>query len=117
MRDPLSVQYGDGGHSVILHGRSGAATAAHIVRMTGVAVVPCGTEDDLAEVQALVRRIAKLEHVGLDVAEGRLGLLDRSFRKGIDDALSERLLTRMCSHDLNPLFVAELMVGHPKHVH
>src|ERR1700692_3897030 len=117
MRDPLSVQYGDGGHSVALRRRIGAATAARIVSVTGVAVVPCGTQDDLAEVQALVRRIAKLEHVGLDVAEGRLGLLDRSLRKGINDAVLERLLTRMRSHDLNPLFVAELVVGHPKHVH
>src|ERR1700712_2382577 len=117
MRDPSIYAICNGSRSVGLSRRISAATAARIVRVTGLAVVPCGTQDDLAKIQAPVRRIAQFEHVGLDVAEGRLGLLDCSLREGTDDAVLEVLLTRMRSHDLNPLFVAEVVVSHAEHVH
>src|ERR1700752_531824 len=85
--------------------------------MVGVALVPCRTKNDLAEIQTLVSRVTKLENIGLDVAERGFGFPDRALRERVNNIVLECLLARMRGNDLDPLFFTEFVISEPEHVH
>src|SRR5713101_574907 len=82
----------------------------HLRRLarSGLAGLPApgGSSDDAAEVAAGEVRILVREHVGLDVAEGRLRLVLDAVVKGLDDVFLEMRSTRMCVHHRLALRVA-----------
>src|SRR5712692_666270 len=59
---------------------------------------PGGFSDDAAEIAAREERILVREHVGLDVAEGRLRLVLDAVVEGLDDVLLEMRAARMRGH-------------------
>ncbi len=62
-------------------------------------------------------RILIREHVGLDVAEGRLRLVLVAVVEGLDDVFLETRATRMCMHHRLALRVAVFGISQSKHVH
>src|SRR5580704_7382867 len=69
---------------------------------------PSGSSDDAAEIAAGEVHILIREHVGLDVAEGRLRLVLDAVVEGLDDVFLEMRSTRMCMHHRLALRVAVL---------
>src|SRR6202011_1983836 len=78
---------------------------------------PGGSSDDAAEIAAGEVRILIREHVGLDVAEGRLRLVLDAIVEGLDDVFHEMRSTRMCMHHRLALRVAVLGIAQPEHIH
>src|ERR1700737_366257 len=69
-------------------------------------------EIDLGEVRVLIR-----EHVGVDVAEGRLRLVLVAVVEGLDDVFFETRATRMYVHHRLALRVAVFGISEPEHIH
>src|SRR5258708_14693451 len=59
---------------------------------------PRGGADHAAEIAAAEVRVLVREHVGVDVAEGRLRLVLVAVVEGLDDVFLETRRTRMCMH-------------------
>src|SRR6266850_5790229 len=57
-----------------------------------------GSSNNAAEIDAGEVRILVREHVGVDVAEGRLRLVLVAVVEGLDDVFFETRATRMCMH-------------------
>src|SRR5882757_5559842 len=78
---------------------------------------PSGPSDHAAEIAAGEVRILVREHVGLDVAEGRLRLVLDAVIEGLDDVLLEMRSTGMCMDHRLALRVAVFGIGQAKYVH
>src|SRR6266850_3123482 len=78
---------------------------------------PRGAADHAAEIALMEVRILVREHVGIDVAEGRLRLVLVAVVKGLDDVFLETRSTRMCMHHRLALRVAVLGIAYPEHIH
>src|SRR6202049_2871659 len=73
--------------------------------------------DDAAEIDAGEVRVLIREHVGVDVAEGRLRLLLVAVVEGLDDVFFETRATRMDVHHRLALRVAVFRISNPEHIH
>src|SRR5258705_10791015 len=69
-------------------------------------------EIDLGEVRVLIR-----EHVGVDIAEGRLRLVLVAVVEGLDDVFFETRATWMYVHHRLALRVAVFGISEPEHIH
>src|SRR5260370_5580654 len=78
---------------------------------------PGGAADHAAEIALMEVRILVREHVGIDVAEGRLRLVLVAVVEGLDDVFLETRVTRMCMHHRLALRVAVFGISQSKHVH
>src|ERR1700720_4194176 len=67
---------------------------------------PGGAADHAAEIDAMEVQVLVREHVGVDVAEGRLRLVLVAVVEGLDDVFLETRRTRMCMHHRLALHVA-----------
>src|ERR1700704_4845821 len=85
--------------------------------MSGMSASPGGPADDAAEVAAVEMRLLVRKDVGLDVAEGRIGLVLDAVVEGLDDVFFEMLRAGMALHDRLALDVAVFGIGQPQHVH
>src|SRR5258705_6984608 len=75
-------------------------------RRSGGLPAPGGSSDDVAEIDAGEMRVLVRQHVGVDVAEGRLRLVLVAVVEGLDDVFLEMRATRMCMHHRLALRVA-----------
>src|SRR3984885_7720634 len=78
---------------------------------------PGGSPDDAAEIDAGEVRVLVGEHVGVDIAEGRIRLVLVAVIEGLDDVFLETRGTRMYMHHRLALRVAVLRIGYAKDVH
>src|SRR6266851_9525651 len=78
---------------------------------------PGGAADHAAEVAAMEVRLLVRDHVGLDVAEGRLRLVLDAVVERLDDVFLEMLGTRMGAHHSLALGVAVFGMGQAEHIH
>src|ERR1700738_4580984 len=78
---------------------------------------PGGSADHAAEIDAAEVRVLIREHVGVDVAEGRLRLVLVAVVEGLDDVFLETRSTRMCMHHRLALRVAVFRISQTKHIH
>src|SRR5260370_2723927 len=78
---------------------------------------PRGGADHAAEIDAAEVRVLIREHVGVDVAEGRLRLVLVAIVEGLDDVFLETRSTRMYMHHRLALRVAVLGISYAKHIH
>src|ERR1700736_4292902 len=78
---------------------------------------PGGSADHAAEIDAGEVRVLIREHVGVDVAEGRLRLVLVAVVEGLDDVFFETRATRMCMHHRLALRMAVFGIGQTKHIH
>src|SRR5258708_9365162 len=97
-------------------GARGRGRAAQFCGEDGSAA-PGGAADHAAEVAAMKVRILVREHVGLDVAEGRLRLVLDAVVERLDDVFLEMLPARMGAHHGFALGVAVFSIAHAEHVH
>src|SRR6267142_6827237 len=72
---------------------------------------PGGSSDHAAEIAAGEVRVLIREHVGVDVAEGRLRLVLVAVVEGLDDVFFETRATRMCMHHRFALRIAVFGIG------
>src|ERR1700680_4091119 len=73
--------------------------------------------DDAAEIDAGEVRVLIREHVGVDVAEGRLRLVLVAVVEGLDDVFFETRSTRMCMRHRLALRIAVFRIGQTKDIH
>src|SRR3981081_3161403 len=78
---------------------------------------PGGSSDDVAKIDAGEMRILVRQHVGVDVAEGRLRLVLVAVVEGLDDVFLEMRAARMRAHHRLALRVAVARIVDPEHVH
>src|SRR5258707_7173825 len=78
---------------------------------------PRGGADHAAEIDATEVRVLVREHVGVDIAEGRLRLVLVAVVEGLDDVFLETRITLMCMHHRLALRVAVLGIAYPEHIH
>src|SRR5260370_18723344 len=78
---------------------------------------PGGSPNDAAEIDAGEVRILIREHIGIDVAEGRLRLVLVAVVEGLDDIFFETRATRMRMHYRLALRVAVFGISQAKHIH
>src|ERR1700692_909119 len=78
---------------------------------------PGGGADHAAEIAAGEVRVLIREHVGVDIAEGRLRLVLVAVVEGLNDVFLETRSTRMCMHHRLALRVAVLGIAYPEHIH
>src|ERR1700726_4708423 len=78
---------------------------------------PGGAADHAAEIDTGEVRILVRQHVGVDVAEGRLRLVLVAVVEGLDDVFLETRSTRMCMHHRPALRVPVLGIAYPEHIH
>src|SRR5471032_199416 len=91
----------------------GVAAACRVM----VRIVPCGSENNAAEIQAFVVRIFQCQHVRIDGAKGRFRLADHALCKRIDDAFLEVLDPRVRRYHQLALRVGEFVIGQTEHIH
>src|SRR5438270_261905 len=78
---------------------------------------PSRSSNDTAEISVSEVRILVRQHVGVDVAEGRLRPVLVAVVEGLDDVFLEMGRTRMCMHHSLALRVAVLPVFYAEHIH
>src|SRR5882757_8743169 len=78
---------------------------------------PSGSSDHAAEIAADEVRILVREHVGLDVAEGRLRLVLDAVVEGLEDVLLKMPSTRMRMNHSLALRVAVFGIGQAEDIH
>src|SRR6266852_3061748 len=78
---------------------------------------PGGSSDDAAKIAAAEVRILIRQHVGLDVAEGRLRFVLDTVVEGLDDVFLEMRRTRMCTDHRLALGIAVFGISQAKYVH
>src|SRR4051812_33468997 len=78
---------------------------------------PSRGADDAAEIGAAELRVLVREDVGLDVAEGRIGLVLDAVVEGLDDVFLEAAGARVCADDGFALGLGELSKSDAEHVH
>src|SRR3984885_10256259 len=79
--------------------------------------LPSRSANHAAEIAAPESRIFLCEHVGLDVAEGRGGLVFDAVVKRLDDVFFELRAARMRPHDGFAFGIAVFGIAQPQHVH
>src|ERR1700732_1106966 len=78
---------------------------------------PGRSANHAAEIAAPESRVLVREHVGLDVAECRVGLVFDAVIERLDDVFLEMLGARMRVHDGFAFIVAVCGIAQPQHVH
>src|ERR1700720_4937758 len=78
---------------------------------------PGGGADHAAEILGLKRQILVGEHIGVDSAEGRLGLMVEAVIEGVDDLFLKATGARVRADDGLALGLGELGKSDTEHVH
>src|SRR5882757_4176749 len=97
------------------HVLASASLAARNAR--GSSASPGRSPNHAAEIAAPESRVLFREHVGLDVAECRVGLVFDAIVERLDNVFLELIGARMRVHDRYTFSVAVFGIGQPQHVH